>query len=84
MSSNLKPPLREIWFVCLLLGLGLFNYPFVEIFNKDRLFLGWPLLSLYFFACWGLLILIIYLFSVRFQHRSRRGPSPEREEAGPE
>jgi hypothetical protein len=39
-----------------LLGFFLFNYPFLAVFNHPRLVLGVPLLYLYLFAAWGVLI----------------------------
>lgn len=39
-----------------LLGFFLFNYPFLAVFNRPRLVLGVPLLYLYLFAAWGVLI----------------------------
>jgi hypothetical protein len=41
-----------------LLGLLLFNYPLVAMFNVAATFLGLPLLYLYLFAAWGTLILV--------------------------
>ncbi len=39
-----------------LLGFALFNYPFLAMFNHARLVLGVPLLYLYLFAAWSVLI----------------------------
>ena len=39
-----------------LLGFALFNYPFLAIFNHARLVLGVPLLFLYLFLAWGVVI----------------------------
>jgi len=39
-----------------LLGFGLFNYPFLAMFNHARLVLGVPMLYLYLFAAWGTVI----------------------------
>ncbi len=39
-----------------LLGFFLFNYPFLAVFNHARLVMGVPLLYLYLFAAWGVLI----------------------------
>jgi hypothetical protein len=39
-----------------LLGFALFNYPLLAVFNHARLVLGVPLLFLYLFAAWALLI----------------------------
>ena len=42
-----------------LLGCLLFNYPLLYLFNIDRDLFGIPLLFLYMFAAWGLLIALI-------------------------
>ena len=39
-----------------LLGCLLFNYPLLALFNLRATFLGIPLLYVYLFAAWGLLI----------------------------
>jgi len=44
-----------------LLGLALSNYPILSLFNLDRLFLGIPLLYLYMFISWWVIILLIIL-----------------------
>jgi hypothetical protein len=41
-----------------LLGLLLFNYPLLTLFNVPRIVLGVPLLYLYLFAAWAAVILI--------------------------
>ncbi len=35
-----------------LIGLVLFNYPLLSLFNMDGLFLGIPLFYVYMFAAW--------------------------------
>ncbi len=39
-----------------LLGCLLFNYPLLYLFNIDRYLSGIPLIYIYIFAAWGLLI----------------------------
>lgn len=39
-----------------LLGCVLFNYPVLSLFSKPGIWLGIPLLYLYIFAVWALLI----------------------------
>ncbi len=39
-----------------LLGFLIFNYPLVSLFSADFMLLGIPLLYLYLFTCWLLLI----------------------------
>ncbi|MDT8419585.1 MAG: hypothetical protein RQ754_04080 [Desulfuromonadales bacterium] len=54
---------REAWVLCLILGIIMLNFPFIQIFNSSQLFLGIPILILYFFVGWPLSILVIYLFT---------------------
>jgi len=39
-----------------MLGLLLFNYPMLALFNKATLVLGIPLIYAYIFAAWALLV----------------------------
>jgi hypothetical protein len=41
-----------------LLGLLLFNYPLLTLFNTPRIVLGVPLLYLYLFVAWAAVILV--------------------------
>jgi len=67
MKASKRAPLGELWALSLILGLGLLNFPFVEIFNTDRPLFGIPLLVLYFYCGWLLIIAVIYLFARRLQ-----------------
>ena len=42
-----------------LLGVILFNYPILSIFNREIFWFGIPMLYLYMFSAWFLLILLI-------------------------
>ena len=42
-----------------LLGVILFNYPILSIFNQEKFWFGIPMLYLYMFSAWLLLILLI-------------------------
>ena len=42
-----------------MLGCLLFNYPFLALFNDPGSLFGIPVLYVYIFAAWGLLILLI-------------------------
>jgi hypothetical protein len=42
-----------------LLGLALFNYPLLALFDAPRLVLGVPLLYLYLFVAWAAVIAIV-------------------------
>ena len=48
-----------------LLGCLLFNYPLLFLFNSDHRLLGVPLLYIYIFAVWALLIALIALVITR-------------------
>lgn len=62
-----------------LLGIVAFTPPFLGIFNTPRLILGIPILYLYLFGVWGLLIALVAL--------TVRGPDDDRDDetapAGP-
>jgi len=51
-----------------LLGILLFSAPIMEIFNTDALVLGIPLLFLYLFGAWLLLVALLAL--VLSRHRA--------------
>jgi hypothetical protein len=57
-----------------LLGWVLFNYPFLSLFNRPSALLGIPLLYVYVFGAWALIIVLIML-GARF---SRRPPEQGR------
>ncbi len=46
-----------------LLGMLLFNFPLLHLFNRSVLVLGIPVLYLYLFAAWALIILLILMIS---------------------
>jgi hypothetical protein len=46
-----------------LLGMLLFNFPLLHLFNRSVLALGIPVLYLYLFAAWSLIILLILMIS---------------------
>jgi predicted Kef-type K+ transport protein len=68
MKGNHPLPLREVWVICFLLGIVMLNYPFLHIFNKNLLVLGFPLPILYLLIGWPISIFIIYLFSLYLGH----------------
>jgi len=53
MRTSMKGPRLVAVF---LLGVLLFNYPLLALFNRTVLVFGVPLLYAYIFAAWGLLI----------------------------
>jgi hypothetical protein len=44
----------------------LFNYPLVEIFNRDVLVAGIPLLPLYLFGTWLVAVAVLFLLGRRW------------------
>ena len=46
-----------------LLGMLLLNFPLLDLANRPVLILGLPLLYLYLFGVWSLIILLIHLIS---------------------
>lgn len=46
-----------------LLGLLLFNFPFLSLFNRPVLVLGIPVLYLFLFAAWSLIIFLTLIIS---------------------
>lgn len=55
--------LKESWVIFFILGVVMMNYPFINIFNKDKLLFNIPLLFLYFMVGWPISIYFIYLFT---------------------
>ena len=53
-----------------LLGLLLFSYPLLAVFNVQATVLGIPVLYAYFFIAWGVLIALIALVIERTEERS--------------
>jgi len=74
MKSGRKLPLKDAWAIWFLLGIVMLNYPFLHIFNKNVLILGFPLSILYFFIGWPVSIFVIYLFSVYLGRASEESP----------
>ena len=57
-----------------LLGLLFFNYPIIALFNRPTTLFGFPLLYLWLFAGWGLIIILVGLvtkLSSVFEVKSR-------------
>ena len=53
---------KEAWILCLILGVIMINFPFIHIFNNDRMLFGVPPLVLYFFVGWPASIFVTWLF----------------------
>lgn len=54
---------REAWILCLILGIIMLNFPFIQIFNSGEKLFDIPILVLYFFIGWPLSIGVIFLFT---------------------
>lgn len=59
--------LREAAFVLPFAGLLLLAPPLIGLFRADRAILGAPLICVYLFTVWGLLILCAFLLSRRLR-----------------
>lgn len=62
MKETNENSIKEAWVLCLILGMAMINFPFIHIFNTDRLIFGIPQLILYFFIGWPLSIVVIWVF----------------------
>ena len=54
-----EPRINARLVVLALLAFALFNYPLLRIFDVEVLVLGVPLVWLYVFVVWGLLITVV-------------------------
>ena len=52
-----------------LLGFVLFNYPVISLFNLDKFWFGIPILYLYVFGVWLILVILIVLVT-KFNHNN--------------
>lgn len=79
MKKNHQSSTREAWVLCLILGMVMLNFPFLQIFNNDRQVAGIPLLVLYLFIGWPVSIGVIFLFVRRLNaENSEKPPDEER------
>lgn len=70
-ESAAERSIREAWVLCLILGLIMINFPFIHIFNTERLIFGIPQLVLYFLIGWPASIVVIWWF-VRCTERNSK------------
>ena len=61
-----------------LLGCILYNFPILSIFNRETFFFGIPVLYLYMFAVWLLLIVLIVIVTRFTRFRDGLPSSPGR------
>lgn len=69
MKTPDSKSLHEAWVLCLILGIIMLNFPFLQIFNTGRSIFGIPILIFYFFVGWLISILVIFLFVNRIPGR---------------
>jgi len=70
---------RSIWLFLSILYVVLFSFPLLQVFNRNTLVFGIPLLVLYLLLGWLLFIAVIFRFSRRL---GQNGPAqePDRDE----
>ncbi len=71
--------LRESWVIFFIMGIIMMNFPFMHIFNKADLLLGFPLMFIYLTGGWAVSIFVIYLFTLAIRdsgetHRNGKEP----------
>ncbi|HKJ05347.1 MAG TPA: hypothetical protein VJ974_07120 [Geopsychrobacteraceae bacterium] len=69
MTKQQGSSTKEAWVLCLILGIIMLNFPFIQIFNSSEQILGIPILVLYFFIGWPLSIVVIYLFTCQLDKK---------------
>lgn len=62
--------LRQLWLAVFVLGFMLINFPFISIFDRNILVLGFPLLYIYFFLGWFSSICVIYFYCRLIKNRN--------------
>ncbi len=72
---------REAWILCLILGVIMLNFPFLQIFNTGRTLFGIPILVFYFFVGWPISIFVILLFVNRLQREEETETSDDEEQS---
>ena len=58
-----------------LLGAIFFNYPLLSIFNHKSCVLGFPILYLYIFSLWLLMIFMMIFITTRRNYSEKKRPS---------
>ena len=66
-SNGGGPGIGERGLALALLGFVLFNRPLLDVFDRsiDAVIGGWPILYLYVFGSWGLVVLLLFLMTHR-------------------
>jgi hypothetical protein len=60
-----------------ILGAVFFNYPLLSLFNHTSYILGFPVLYVYIFSLWLLMIVLMVVITTRRNHPDRQRPSNE-------
>ena len=61
-TTNPRRGIRGQWLICIfLLGVVLFNFPILALFNVGATLFGIPVLFAYLFMAWAVLIVLMYL-----------------------
>ncbi|MES9852260.1 MAG: hypothetical protein ABW170_10550 [Candidatus Thiodiazotropha sp. L084R] len=71
---------QERLIVLFLLGVLALNYPLLHLFGAGSLWLGIPVLYLYLFICW--LLIIVFLAMLMETGRSGERDNPHRDRGG--
>ena len=58
--------LQESWIIFFIMGIIMMTFPFLHIFNKPVIILGFPLMFIYLTAGWAFSIFVIYIFMRAF------------------
>ena len=76
MKDHQGDSTKEAWILCLILGVILINFPFIHIFNNQRMIFGIPPLVLYFYIGWPASIFVTWLFVRQMNKESRNLDDP--------
>jgi hypothetical protein len=81
-AMTLDSAISRRLFGLFLLGFILFNYPILSIFNLETFLFGIPMLYLYVFSVWMLLIILIVFVTRVTRFRDTLPSSPSRQPKG--
>jgi hypothetical protein len=84
MANTPSAQHRTSWFLLSILYVVLFSFPLLQVFNRNTLFFGIPLLIFYLLLGWLLFIWLIYRYSSRLGKASEADdPDHDREQDHP-
>ena len=81
MKKHQGSSTREAWILCLILGIIMLNFPFIQIFNSGKFIFGIPILVLYFFVGWPISIVVVYLFTLQLSEEEQDTSHSEDDQA---